>query len=276
MLLSKFNHLQARPAVHAELTESADAPVSQIYVPAGRRLITLGCGGAGRFHWEPHRHHEHELFWGVRGGPMLVVAAGRLWVIPPGGALWVPAGVPHEVHLSEATRFEATFVDTRWKTEWVQVQPVAVPRVAAELFDFLSFGTMATEMRDRAEQLVLDVVGLQGESLIDLPMPRDPRLVRVVQIALADLSIERSLDEWCALAAMSQRNFTRRFRAETRMSFTEWRTVARMRVASAMVAAGEPLGVVAARVGYQTPSAFISAFRRVTGRTPGSLVRLAQ
>jgi AraC-like DNA-binding protein len=34
-------------------------------------------------------------------------------------------------------------------------------------------------------------------------------------------------------------------------------------------AAGEPVGRVTARVGYQNASAFVAAFRRETGVTPG-------
>ena len=40
-----------------------------------------------------------------------------------------------------------------------------------------------------------------------------------------------------------------------------------------MLAAGEPVSRVAGRVGYDTPSAFVAAFRRETGQTPGALFR---
>jgi AraC-like DNA-binding protein len=37
--------------------------------------------------------------------------------------------------------------------------------------------------------------------------------------------------------------------------------------------AGEPVSRVAGRVGYDTPSAFVAAFRREMGQTPGSFFR---
>jgi AraC-like DNA-binding protein len=40
-----------------------------------------------------------------------------------------------------------------------------------------------------------------------------------------------------------------------------------------MLAAGDPVGRVAGRVGYDTPSAFVAAFRRETGQTPGTFFR---
>jgi AraC-like DNA-binding protein len=40
-----------------------------------------------------------------------------------------------------------------------------------------------------------------------------------------------------------------------------------------MLAAGEPVSRVAGRIGYDTPSAFVAAFRRETGQTPGALFK---
>ena len=40
-----------------------------------------------------------------------------------------------------------------------------------------------------------------------------------------------------------------------------------------MLAVGQPVNRVAGRVGYDTPSAFVAAFRRETGQTPGTYFR---
>ncbi len=40
-----------------------------------------------------------------------------------------------------------------------------------------------------------------------------------------------------------------------------------------VLARGEPVSRVAGRVGYDTASAFVAAFRRETGQTPGSFFR---
>jgi AraC-like DNA-binding protein len=54
------------------------------------------------------------------------------------------------------------------------------------------------------------------------------------------------------------------------MTFGRWRTLLRLQAALPLLAAGEPVGRVARRVGYETPSAFIAAFRRETGLTPAA------
>lgn len=275
MLLSAISQLRARPASEIGVGENTPVISCAPYVLPRRRIVTLSCGGAGRFYWEPHTHSEHELFWDVTGGPMLVSTPGRMWVVPPGGGLWIPAGTPHDVHLGEATRFEASFIAPSWCDLPAGVRALRVPRVACEIMSFLTLGAMAGEVRARAEQLVVDILAIHDDEVIDLPMPLDPRLRRVVQFVLGDLAADRTLEAWSAIAAMSPRNFTRRFRAETAMSFGDWRTLARMRLATTLLAGGEPVARVAARIGYANPSAFTAAFRRVTGRTPAAIAAVA-
>jgi AraC-like DNA-binding protein len=43
-----------------------------------------------------------------------------------------------------------------------------------------------------------------------------------------------------------------------------------MQAALPLLAAGDPVSRVAPRVGYETPSAFVAAFRRETGVTPAT------
>ena len=61
----------------------------------------------------------------------------------------------------------------------------------------------------------------------------------------------------------------RLFQRDTNVPFGRWRTLARISAALPPLAAGEPVGRVAVRVGYQNVSAFVAAFRRETGMTPG-------
>lgn len=46
-----------------------------------------------------------------------------------------------------------------------------------------------------------------------------------------------------------------------------------MRTALSQLAAGDPITAIAFDAGYSTPSAFIAAFRRTTGETPGRYFR---
>jgi AraC-like DNA-binding protein len=52
------------------------------------------------------------------------------------------------------------------------------------------------------------------------------------------------------------------------MSFRAWRQQLRLLRAMEMLAAGQSVTTVALDLGYDSPSAFIHAFRRALGKTP--------
>ena len=92
----------------------------------------------------------------------------------------------------------------------------------------------------------------------------------MAQTLRADPADRRTLQEWGQQVAASGRTLARAFVAETGVPFGRWRTLLRLQAALPMLADGEPVSRVAGRVGYDTPSAFVAAFRRdrLTVRAP--------
>ncbi|MFD0625227.1 helix-turn-helix domain-containing protein [Streptomyces sanglieri] len=78
------------------------------------------------------------------------------------------------------------------------------------------------------------------------------------------------MEAWGRRVGTSGRTLARLFLADTGMSFGRWRTLVRLQAALPALAAGEPLHRVSRGVGYGTVSAFVAAFRRETGTTPGA------
>jgi AraC-like DNA-binding protein len=57
------------------------------------------------------------------------------------------------------------------------------------------------------------------------------------------------------------------------MSLGRWRQQLRLAHALRLLAVGEPVTSVALDVGYDSPSAFVSSFRKTFGTTPGRYFR---
>ena len=104
-------------------------------------------------------------------------------------------------------------------------------------------------------------------------MPRDRRLLRVCNEIIADPADPRDIDDWAKLAAMGRRTFTRAFKQETGMGLAVWRQQVRLMEALSRLASGESVTQVAFEVGYDSPSAFIAAFRRQFGATSRRYLR---
>jgi transcriptional regulator GlxA family with amidase domain len=139
----------------------------------------------------------------------------------------------------------------------------------AELFRMLSTEDLPDEVRHRCEQVILDLLRPVEVAPMVLPMPADPRLLAVARTLLRTPDDGRSVQAWADELAMSVRHFSRRFAQETGMTFDQWRLHARVRVALGLLAQGVPVATVGRRVGYSSASAFVQAFSRVMGHTPG-------
>lgn len=98
----------------------------------------------------------------------------------------------------------------------------------------------------------------------------DWQVKRVTAYMCERLEQEIGLDELAALVGLSRFHFCTAFRKATGRSPYAWLVVQRMAEAKKLLAAVPDLPVteVGLSVGYQTPSAFTAAFRKVTGGTP--------
>jgi AraC-like DNA-binding protein len=153
---------------------------------------------------------------------------------------------------------------------WTEPTAVTATPLLAELIDRLAASELQESFRRRTEAVVFDLLQPVAVANLRTPMPTDPRALSVAHQILADPADTRSLDQWGKAVGTSTRTLARAFLAETGLPFGRWRTTARMAAALPMLAAGEPQSRVARTVGYETPSAFVAAFRRETGSTPGN------
>lgn len=219
--------------------------------------------------WDAHTHPVHEMLWGTEGSVTVETEHG-LYAVPPLVGLWLPAGLEHTVQSSAGTGFFCTFVDAPSpRGDRPGPSIVAVTPLMRELLDHLRREGMPADVRSSAESVVVHLLALQDVEPLVLPFPRDGRLVAVCRALIDDPGDERSLEQWGRQVGASSRTLSRLFRAETGVTFEQWRIHARVRVAIGLLGRGTPVGIVAGMVGYQTTSAFVHTFRTVMGHTPG-------
>jgi AraC-like DNA-binding protein len=232
---------------------------------------TFPMAAGARFTW--HTHPSHQLAWAA-SGVLTVVAHAGTWVLPPTRALWIPAGVAHETIASGATTMKTLYLrPARCPIAWPTPQPVVATRLLGALIEHLADAELGPASRARAEAVVLDLLEPVDVVTIEVELPRDERAREVALGLLEHPSDQRTLHQWGRSVGASARTLTRAFLADTGIPFSRWRTAARLRTALPRLAAGEPVATVATAVGYETASAFVAAFRRETGLTPGGYFR---
>ena len=204
---------------------------------------------------------------------LTVLTSAATWVLPPTRALWIPAGLPHETASDGRATMRSLYIRPGLSpVAWAEPTPVGASPLLAELIGYLG-GPLAAEHRAHAEALLADLLAPMPMTTIQVRLPVSEPARRVAQALNDDPSDRRTLAEWGRQVAASGRTLARAFVAETGVPFGRWRTLLRLQAALPMLARGEPVSRVAGRVGYDTTSAFVAAFRRETGQTPGSFFR---
>ncbi|HLI83706.1 MAG TPA: AraC family transcriptional regulator [Bryobacteraceae bacterium] len=127
--------------------------------------------------------------------------------------------------------------------------------------------------------LLEDEVNLAVAGAVDsplaLPLPRDERALAVAHSLLGHPLNTESIDELAKRHCVARRTLERRYREQTGMSFGVWRQKARLLDSIRLLAEGMPVTDTALDCGYGSVSAFIAAFKRTFGYTPGQLFTFA-
>ncbi|MCT9076874.1 AraC family transcriptional regulator [Streptomyces fulvoviolaceus] len=216
-----------------------------------------------------HWHDKHQLAWSAQG--LLRVSSEQgAWLLPPGLALWIPAGLPHTTESAGGAVMRSPYVDPAYcpHIDWSEPTVVAVTPLLRALIDHLIRNDLARDARSRAEAVLLDELHPVPVTSVSAPLPRDPRARKVSEALRADPADARTLAAWGAEVGASARTLARLFVAETGLAFGQWRERLRMQAAMPHLAAGLPIEAVAHRVGYATASSFTAAFHRLVGVTP--------
>lgn len=234
-------------------------------------VVTFPMPAGLVFDW--HAHADHQLAWAA-AGVLTVRTAAATWVLPPTRALWIPAGLRHETLSAGAVTMRALYLrPDLCPVSWPDCTPVAASPLLAELIGYLADPGLEPGSRARAEVVLTDLLQPVAMTTVDLRMPSDERAWEVARALTENPADGRTLEEWGRHVGASGRTLARAFVAGTGLPFGRWRALLRIQVAISELAAGQPVASVARRAGFESPSAFVAAFRRETGMTPAAYFR---
>ncbi|MEV4257141.1 helix-turn-helix transcriptional regulator [Spirillospora sp. NPDC049652] len=238
--------------------------------PTGSRPLSRGAGASA------HRHDNPQLIY-ARSGVVTVTTDAGVWLAFPGRGLWVPAGVVHEHRAFGAADLRLVGIPPSDDPLGRLPAPavVAVDPLLRELVLALT-AEPDDGGPERARLLAVLLDRLRRAPLLagqHVPAARDPRLAAVCRILLDDPSEQSGLAELGARVGAGERTLSRLFARELGMGFPRWRAAVRLHHALILLAEGVPVTAVAHRCGWSSASAFIDAYRRTFGHTPGAARR---
>ncbi|MFQ1063825.1 AraC family transcriptional regulator [Bordetella trematum] len=239
-----------------------------------RAVLAIGTDYADGQLLSWHHHRRAQLLYGATG-VMQVSAGAGAWVVPSGQAVWIPAGMAHQVRMLGVS------------TRSLYIEPASAPRPAAQC-EVLAVSALLRELLLQAVEmppeydeqgrdgalvtLLLHEVGRAPSLPLHIPLPRDDAaLLALCQRFLAAPRIDARPQAWARSLHVSERTLQRRFRQAIGLSFAQWRQRACLAQALAALAQGAPVTTVALDLGYDSPGAFSTMVRRVLGRPPSAL-----
>ncbi|MEI2456699.1 helix-turn-helix transcriptional regulator [Lysobacter firmicutimachus] len=219
----------------------------------------------------PHRHARGQLL-GARRGLLTVGSERGRWLVPPSDAVWIPPQAEHSLR-SHGPRFAGwSLYVAADACAALPTQPcgLRVPALLREIVARLGDGAAPSPARTRLIAVALDEIAAAaaGAGRPGLPMPTDPRLLKIAQALIENPADPRGAADWAAWAHLSERSLRRHFALETGYGLRQWRQRAGLLSAVERLAAGAAVTAVALDSGYASVSAFGAMFRRHFGVSP--------
>ena len=218
-----------------------------------------------------HYHPEDQLIFASRG-VMTVRTRQGIWVVPPLRAVWIPAGTPHSVVMAGPVSMRTLYFLpglARAVARKCFVMNVS-PLLKELIVHACGLSTLSRAVPIQRSLIELIVAQVKSANSVSLQLPRleDVRAARIVRKLQAEPGGNQTLAQLSKACGASKRTIQRIFLTETKMSFARWRQQLRLLHAMELLASGEKVSAAALEAGYNSPSAFISMFRKQLGTTP--------
>ena len=255
-----------------------------------RLVITVGAAGVdssvagdtesysmdNRGEAQFHQHRKGQLLLWMRG-VLTCEVAGGFWLVPPGGAIWVPGGMQHRMDVAGTVECYVVYVDAAASDGLPhECCTLSATPLLRELVIRSAAWPMRYEeggMASRMMALLLDEMALARQGQVHLPMPADSRLRKLVEWIMANPSNPGGIDSWAQRMGISPRTLSRLVSRETGMSFGRWRRQLHLLLALQWLARGATVQDVADGLGYENASNFVVMFRKILGETPGRYLK---
>lgn len=252
------------------------SPIGHPEIPtfetAERPIVGFSCDYPSGMSSGFHRHGKAQLLYAI-SGVMRVETVDASFAIPPTTALFLPTDTHHSVTMDGPVAMRELFLrEDAAAPVGTEPKVIAVSGLLREVIIATCLEPVEWEPHGRVHHLAalaLDEIARSTALPLRLPLPRDTRLRRMVTALRQHPDDQRTLEEWSELANASSRTLARKFRAETGLSFRQWRQQTRLTEALSALTMGTSPSKAAVIAGFRSVPAFGAAFRALFGLTPG-------
>lgn len=225
-------------------------------------------------HRVPFHHHSRSQLLHPTTGVVMVSAETGRWLVPPGHAMWIPAGVEHAVDMRGDVDMHSVYI-VPGAVPPESLRVVAMTDLMRSLIVEAATSVLTGRRTELLHALLLEEIPRLPTRPLGLPLPADARLAALCRRFVEAPTPHVTIDDWARQLKMSRRSFTRLFQRDTGLGLSAWRQQACLFAALPRLAEGEPVTGVALDLGYESVAAFTTMFRRMLGASPRDWLRSA-
>ncbi|WP_130803224.1 AraC family transcriptional regulator [Acinetobacter ihumii] len=223
-----------------------------------------------------HSHLRAQLLYASKG-TIQVFTEHQVWIIPPRCALWIPPRIEHSVIALSQVKLNTALIEENAAQRMgehcflIRVSPLLHELLIRfnELDQLKQTGLSISQKLLAALHLIIfDEIQRSHSLAIQIPWPKDPRLVRICEMLFAFPNQLKDLNTWADEIGTSSRTLMRMFQRETGMSYRAWIQQMHIALALAKIAEGQSINQISDALGYTNASAFSAMFKRHLGKTP--------
>ncbi|BEM06785.1 helix-turn-helix domain-containing protein [Serratia marcescens] len=233
--------------------------------------IALHVSSSGEYAGQnPHAHRKGQLILSLHGAVSCEVE-DALWLVPPGHAVWVPGEIPHSCRVTKNADTCFLFIEPGAGAMPEICCTLAITPLVRELVLYLAEQEQAYSPDSKTARLVavlLEHIPDAPVNALHLPVSDHPKIRNMAEALFNEPDDRRTLKQWAAHLAISERSLARLIKEATGMSFGRWRQQLHLMIALSHLAEGQSVQHVAGMLGYDSVSAFITMFRKALGKSP--------
>jgi AraC-like DNA-binding protein len=226
---------------------------------------------------EPQAHGIGQLL-SLDSGSAAMEVGNASWLLLPGSIGWIPPQHVHSLRSQGATSGWSLHVQAAQsiyfpKNPLIARRSSLVEQIVIRIAGWRQ-SDVAPETLGRMLAVLADEMMASPSDGAYLPLPRDPRLMKVINKLSQHPTTQYHLDHWAKEIGMSKRSLTRTFERQTGFSVGQWVQNFRVSLAAEKLAAGYDITAAALSCGYMSISAFIKVFHSIMGITPAKYRRI--
>jgi len=218
-----------------------------------------------------HSHNHGQLIF-VSKGTLRLTTPNGAWVVPQQKIVWIPPDKRHSVMCKGLL------------SSWKIVTPQSYQKFLPPGISVLQTSNLLLVALDSIPEnkkmissgklkLLIELIKQELQSAksksFGVTLPKSSQFSSLTDVLLKNPEDPRTIDQWAKAIGMSRRTFTRTFVAETGSSFAEWKRTLIFGKALNLLSEGHNVDETANDLGYSSSSAFVAAFGKRFGTTPG-------